>query len=151
DGLVGVQRHRAGRKRFHHGAETKFDAGGWFHPVTGYSLPQAARLAVALAAAPPSEWPAVAERVAAAHGKQAGFCRFLNRLLFRAYAPEDRWQVLARFYRELPDDSVARFYALAMTARDKGRILCGRPPQGFSLRRLLAGANGATNARVGES
>jgi lycopene beta-cyclase len=125
-------------------------AGGWFHPTTGYSLPQAARLAVALAGAPLADWPAVAAGLAAAHGKQASFCRLLNRLLFRAFEPEDRWRVLARFYRELPDDAVARFYALAMTSRDRARILCGWPPQGFSLRRLLAGAQGAKDAGTGE-
>jgi len=110
--------------------------GGWFHPTTGYSLPAAARLAETLAGLLPDRYApdAPALRVLAAeHHRQARFCRLLNRLLFAGTAPADRWHVLCRFYRELPDDVIARFYALDLTALDRARILCGRPPRGTSL------------------
>jgi lycopene beta-cyclase len=58
-------------------------------------------------------------------------------MLFGAFAPQERYHVLERFYR-LPESTIRRFYALETLAMDRARILCGRPPRGFSLRRLLA-------------
>jgi lycopene beta-cyclase len=43
---------------------------------------------------------------------------------------------MERFY-ELPEPSIARFYALSTTAFDRARSLCGRPPRGLSLGRAL--------------
>jgi lycopene beta-cyclase len=54
--------------------------------------------------------------------------------MFRAYPPPSRWNVLERFYREMPEDTIRRFYALDMTVGDRARLLLGRPPRGFSLR-----------------
>lgn len=113
--------------------------GGLFHPTTGYSLPVALRFAEYVASRP-----AAAARGAdyalwlGEHRKQQRFCVRLNRLLFDAFAPEERHHVLERFYR-LPVETIRRFYALETTATDRARILCGRPPAGFSLRRLIAG------------
>jgi lycopene beta-cyclase len=113
-------------------------AGGLFHPTTGYSLPVAIRLALHLAARPPGTAPGIEyARWLAAQRRQARFCLLLNRLLFSAFAPEQRRHVLERFYR-LPESTIRRFYALETSASDRARILCGRPPRGFSLRRLLA-------------
>ena len=42
--------------------------------------------------------------------------------------------MLERFYREMPEDTIRRFYALDMTVGDRARLLLGRPPRGFSLR-----------------
>ena len=111
--------------------------GGWFHPTTGYSLPCAARLAEQVA----ESWPAPPEpqQLAALQEeqrRQARFATLLNRLLFRACAPEQRWRVLERFYR-LPEASIARFYALRTTRADRARILLGAPPRGVSLGRAL--------------
>jgi lycopene beta-cyclase len=64
------------------------------------------------------------------------YCFWLNRLLFGAFAPEQRFEVLQRFYG-LPADTIRRFYALELTRLDRTRILCGRPPRGFSALRLL--------------
>ncbi len=116
-------------------------AGGLFHPTTGYSLPVALRLAafVAERSAASVLGPDL-ERWLAAHRQQARYCIWLNRLLFGAFAPAERYHVLERFYR-LPDATIRRFYALESSAADRARILCGRPPAGFSLRRLLAGGN----------
>jgi lycopene beta-cyclase len=113
-------------------------AGGLFHPTTGYSLPVAVRLALHLAARPAGAAPgAEYARWLAAQRRQARFCLLLNRMLFSAFAPEQRLHVLERFYR-LPESTIRRFYALETSASDRARILCGRPPRGFSLRRLLA-------------
>lgn len=117
--------------------------GGLFHPTTGYSLPVAVRLALHLAARPAKaalgdEY----ERWLRAHRRQVRFCLGLNRMLFSAFAPEHRYHVLERFYR-LPIETIRRFYALDTSAADRARILCGRPPQGFSLGRWLAGVPSA--------
>jgi lycopene beta-cyclase len=113
-------------------------AGGLFHPTTGYSLPVALRLALYLAARPAHEaLSADYARWVAEHRKQVHFCLCLNRLLFSAFAPEERYHVLERFYG-LPEDTIRRFYALETNLVDRARILCGRPPRGFSVRRLLA-------------
>jgi len=110
-------------------------AGGFFHPVTGYSFPVAVRLASLLASLPPEralghELQAFVRR----HRAQARFAHFLNWLMFRAYPPASRWHVLERFYREMPEDTIRRFYALDMTVADRARLVLGRPPRGFSLR-----------------
>jgi lycopene beta-cyclase len=116
--------------------------GGWFHPTTGYSLPAAVRLAEVIArldvAQPESDANRAALRaLARAHRAQARFFTRLNRMLFGWFAPDDRWQVLARFYA-LPDDVIGRFYAMTTTRADRARIVCGRPPRGLSLRRAMA-------------
>jgi lycopene beta-cyclase len=113
-------------------------AGGLFHPTTGYSLPIAVRFALYLARTSPSE---AAGQLHAdwleQHARQVRYAVLLNRLLFDAFAPEQRRHVLERFYR-LPEPTIRRFYALQTTRLDRGRILCGSPPPGFSLSRLLS-------------
>ncbi len=104
--------------------------GGFFHPTTGYSLPDAVRNAVLLAEQ--REY-----RSDSLHGvfrersetlwQQRVFYQRLNRMLFRAAEPRHRYRVLEHFYR-LPEPLIARFYAGRLTALDKLRILSGRPP-----------------------
>jgi lycopene beta-cyclase len=112
--------------------------GGFFHPATGYSLPIALRLACLIAAHAPRNvfGPALAGFVRE-HKDQARYAERLNALLFHAFAPEDMWNVFARFYR-LPDALIERFYALRLTALDRARILIGRPPKGFSLTQVIS-------------
>lgn len=113
-------------------------AGGLFHPTTGYSLPVALRFALLLAGAAPRAIPGAAlEAWLTGHRRQVRFCLWLNRMMFGAFAPEERYHVLERFYR-LPEGTIRRFYALDMNALDRARIVCGRPPHGFSLARWLA-------------
>jgi lycopene beta-cyclase len=114
--------------------------GGWFHPTTGYSLPAAVRVAWTLAGLPPADALASGSPLRALArelGPSAAFGRLLNRLLFRATPPGDRWRVLERFHR-LPDETIARFYRLDLRHRDRLRILCGRPPRGVSLRAAMS-------------
>jgi len=109
-------------------------AGGFFHPATGYSLPVAARLAELVAALPPDRlFGRELHGFVRDHAVQVRFARLLNWLMFRAYPPQKRWRVLERFYRDMPDDTVRRFYALRTTRADRARLLLGRPPRGLSL------------------
>ncbi len=101
-----------------------------FHPTTGYSLPWAVRLADAIAAAPDRSGPALAELTRAFSAevwRRHGFFRLLNRMLFRAGRPEQRYRVLQRFYG-LGEALIARFYAGELTLADKARLLVGKPP-----------------------
>ena len=115
---------------------------GLFHPTTGYSLPDAVATADLLADALATVNPLDASRVyaevrhfATTRWQARAFFRMLNRLLFRAAAPEARARVLEQFYRRSPD-LIARFYAGQLTAFDRLRVLSGRPP--VSLRLALA-------------
>ncbi|SFV38432.1 lycopene beta-cyclase [Devosia crocina] len=103
---------------------------GLFHPTTGYSLPEAVRVANLIAA----HWPGASAPLARAirdhariRHRQQGFYRLLNRMLFRAARPERRHLVLQRFYR-LPQPVIERFYAGRSTPGDIARILVGKPP-----------------------
>lgn len=103
---------------------------GLFHPTTGYSLPDALELADVVSELPDLSGPAISgfvRRYAADRWQGRGFFRLLNRMLFRAAAPDRRYAILERFYR-LPEDLIARFYGDRLTFKDKARILTGRPP-----------------------
>ena len=101
-----------------------------FHPVTGYSLPEAAALADDVASAPELTSAAVAERVGARvrrRWRETAYLRALNRIMFLAAEPAQRYKVLQRFYR-LPEPLIERFYAGAPSLSDRIRILTGAPP-----------------------
>lgn len=105
-------------------------AAGLFHPVTGYSFPDAVRLALMVAKLPDLSGAAIDRAVrehATAAWEERKFYRMLNKMLFRAAMPGERWRVLQRFYG-LDADLVARFYASHSTLLDKMRILTGKPP-----------------------
>ena len=103
---------------------------GLFHYVTGYSLPEAVGLADEIAARPgvPSAdlYRQVRNR-SRTLWRRGRFYRLLNRMLFRAAVPDQRYRVLQHFYR-LPEDLVHRFYAGRTTLFDRFRILSGKPP-----------------------
>jgi len=104
--------------------------GGFFHPTTGYSLPDAVRNAALLVRQRELTSASLHElfrRRAGELWKQRRFYQKLNRMLFRAAEPCRRYRVLEHFYR-LPEALIARFYAGRLTALDKLRILSGRPP-----------------------
>lgn len=105
-------------------------AGLFFHPTTGYSLPDALAVAELLAEAPELTSTRIApllEETSKRLWRERSFYRLLNRMLFRAAEPDHRYRVLERFYR-MPEPIVERFYAARTTAADKLRILSGRPP-----------------------
>lgn len=104
--------------------------GGFFHPTTSYSLPDAVRIAmkIALARDHSAETLNVMLRETALENwRSARFYRMINRMLFDASKPDERYQVLQRFYR-LPQKLIDRFYAGKSSLADKGRVLAGKPP-----------------------
>ena len=104
-----------------------------FHPTTGYSFPDAVRMADAIAALPSFDAASIyaATRAAsAAAWENRGYYRLLNRLLFLAGEPAERYKVLQRFY-QLDPGLIARFYAGETTLADKARVLVGKPPVPF--------------------
>lgn len=101
-----------------------------FHPTTGYSLPEAVRVANLVA----ENWPIGSAELAGkirGHAlerhRAQGFYRLLNRMLFRAARPDRRHLVLQRFYK-LPKPLIERFYAGRTSMSDIVRILTGKPP-----------------------
>jgi lycopene beta-cyclase len=104
--------------------------GGFFHPTTGYSLPDAVRNAAFLCGINDFSATALHSELrsrAAELWRERRFFKILNRMLFRAAKPAKRYAVLEHFYR-LPEPLIARFYAARLTAFDKMRIVSGRPP-----------------------
>jgi lycopene beta-cyclase len=103
---------------------------GLFHPMTGYSLPDAVRLAALVAGSGDLSGAALHD-LTLGHARQLwharGFYRILARMLFRAAEPGERYRILERFYR-LDPSLIGRFYAGNTTMSDKIRILSGKPP-----------------------
>ena len=103
---------------------------GLFHCTTGYSLPHAVRLADWIAAQPLTHAATLFDELrqyAKRDWRRQGFYRLLNRMLFLAGRPQDRWQVMQRFYG-LPEGLIHRFYAAHSGWQDRARILSGKPP-----------------------
>jgi lycopene beta-cyclase len=114
---------------------------GLFHATTGYSLPDAVRLAAEMPARIDAEGRLFANRSyshAARLWAKRGFYRMLDTMLFHAAEPELRYKVLERFYRLSPA-LIGRFYAGQSTLADKIRVLSGKPPVpiGRAVRALL--------------
>lgn len=101
-----------------------------FHPVTGYSLPDAVALANKISTATDLSATGL-YTLTRSYSEECwhsrGFYRFLSRMLFRGAPPENRYLMLERFYR-LPQGVIERFYAGVSTFTDKVRILSGKPP-----------------------
>jgi len=75
---------------------------GLFHPTTGYSLPDAVRTASLIANASDLSGAALHDLT---HGfarrlwRRRGFYRMLDKMLFKAAEPAERYRILERFYR----------------------------------------------------
>ena len=103
---------------------------GLFHATTGYSLPSAVALAELVATLLPTGASTLSQHIeyfARQQWREQRFFRLLNRMLFLAGKPQQRWRVMQRFYR-LDAGLISRFYAGQLRLRDKARILCGKPP-----------------------
>jgi lycopene beta-cyclase len=118
--------------------------GGFFHPTTSYSLPDA--VANALLLAQQSDFRAASLMLlfhdrARRLWRERAFFRLLNRMLFRAAEPNQAYRVLEHFYRLSPS-VIGRFYAAQLTSLDKLRVLSGKPPVpiGRALSALRKGA-----------
>jgi lycopene beta-cyclase len=104
--------------------------GGFFHHTTSYSLPFAAGTAELIGSVNPLTSETLAPLTqdwAHRHWRRQRFFRLLNRMLFWAAKPSERYRVLERFY-ELGEPLIGRFYSASLTQSDKARILLGRPP-----------------------
>lgn len=103
---------------------------GLFHATTGYSLPYAVRLADELALLDRLDAETVyrhARQFSSRQWRSQFFMRLLNRMLFFASVPAQRYRLLQRFYT-LPQTLIERFYAGQLTPFDRLRILTGKPP-----------------------
>ncbi|MEO1135697.1 MAG: lycopene beta-cyclase CrtY [Pseudomonadota bacterium] len=106
---------------------------GLFHPLTGYSLPDAVNLALTIAKAKDLSAPglyALTRGVSTQVWQDRSFYRLLTRMLFLVAEPEKRYRVLERFYK-LPQGLIERLYVGKMTFADKARVLVGKPPVPF--------------------
>lgn len=104
--------------------------GGFVHPLTSYTLPQAAHIAGVVAQAlntPEPDLAALLEVEAQRHWQATGFYRLLGRMLFGAADPAKRYRVFQHFYR-LSEPLIERFYAARSTWPDRARVLAGKPP-----------------------
>jgi lycopene beta-cyclase len=104
--------------------------GGFFHHTTSYSFPFAVRAAGMIASANPltsETLDPLMQDWAHRHWREQRFFRLLNRMLFWAAKPSERYRVLERFY-ELGEPLIGRFYSASLTRADMARILLGRPP-----------------------
>ena len=123
--------------------------GGFFHAMTGYSLPDAVRVALVISAMTDLSGPALHSRLhamAQAHWRGQAYYRLLATMLFRAAEPAERWRILARFYR-LDPALIGRFYAGRSTLWDRLRVLTGKPPVPISRAiRALSFAPGETTS-----
>lgn len=109
-------------------------AAALFHPTTGYSLPDAVRVADLLADTFAGKAPVTSASVRTAiagYGReiwrQRSYFRLLNRMLFHAGAPRERYAILQRFY-DLDTALIQRFYAGGLSVADRLRIVAGKPP-----------------------
>lgn len=103
---------------------------GLFHPTTGYSLPDAVRTAALVAQASDLSGAALHDLthgLARSTWRRRGFYRMLDKMLFKAAEPAERYRILERFYR-LDPRLIGRFYAGHSTMTDKARVLMGKPP-----------------------
>jgi lycopene beta-cyclase len=104
--------------------------GGFFHHTTSYSLSFAVQCAGHIAASNPLTSEALDSSLrdlAHRHWQGQSFFRLLNRMLFWAAKPSQRYRVLERFY-EMGDPLIERFYNSSLTSADKARLLIGWPP-----------------------
>lgn len=103
---------------------------GLFHATTGYSFLYAVRLADEIAGLKTLEAETVYRHIrqfSVQQWRAQLFMRVLNRMLFFASAPSQRYRLLQRFYK-LPQKLIERFYAAQLRPFDKLRILSGKPP-----------------------
>lgn len=121
----------------HHGIPVIGVAGGFFHPVTGYSLADAMRIADRISRLDILKTSSVMLELARYRKERESDQKFfylLNRMLFKAAEPDRRIQVFEHFYR-MPETLIQNFYAGRMSWLERVRVLSGKPP--VSVRRAL--------------
>lgn len=104
--------------------------GGFFHPVTGYSLPWAVEVADRLSNLKYIDRLSILNELRHIRKERESRIRFscrLNRMMFMAARPEERFRIFQHFY-SLPEHTIQRFYADKINLSDRFRILMGKPP-----------------------
>jgi lycopene beta-cyclase len=108
--------------------------GGYFHWTTGYSFSFAVRVAEVISQelqrnseAKKADFEKSLEPIQSEVKRQSQYFSLLNRMLFLAAEPSQRWKIFQRFYH-FNDDLIFRFYKGNLKITDQARILMGRPP-----------------------
>lgn len=105
-------------------------AGGFFHPITGYSLPDSVRLAKQIACLNEVTSESVRGVLINYSRKQSGIRSFfclLNRMMFQAAPPSERVRIFEHFYR-MPTTTIENFYEGQLNLMQRARVLSGKPP-----------------------
>ena len=103
---------------------------GIFHDVTGYSLPDAVRLIDQIVEKKEISLKNLQNIILDYRNERTPdrkYFQLLNRLMFQAAEPEQRYKVLQHFYK-LPQPLIERFYQGELRNQDRFRILMGTPP-----------------------
>lgn len=108
--------------------------GEYFHWTTGYSFSFAVRVAEAIAqefqrnsVARQADFNRLLSPIRSEIKKQSQYFSLLNRMMFLAAKPSERWKIFHRFYH-FNEDLIFRFYKGDLKFKDRARILIGRPP-----------------------
>jgi len=105
-------------------------AGGFFHPITGYSAPFAIELSNRIANLSHVTADAVQSEIEKYSTDLEASQRFafkLSALLFLGASPSERIKIFEKFYRH-SQPLIERFYKLDIKTVDKVSIFSGRPP-----------------------
>lgn len=102
-------------------------AGKFFHPTTGFSLPDAVRVAEDIGRCSALQIPQTIHRLALTHRSHSRFFLRLNRMMFWGAGDADRYRIFQRFYL-LPERIILHFYRGRLSWRERFRILAGKSP-----------------------
>lgn len=108
--------------------------GSYFHWTTGYSFAYAVKTAEAISrtletnpCAGATDFAEALRPIRSEIEKESRYLTILNRMLFLAAKPEERWKIFHRFY-QLNETLIGRFYKGRLQLKDKIRLLTGKPP-----------------------
>jgi lycopene beta-cyclase len=107
---------------------------GFFHPVAGLTVPTLLRQITAITEKSNLTMPSILRTLREVEDEakvRLRYDRLMNRLLFRASEPTQRYRVLSHFYR-MPEPLIERFYAGKTHVFDQMRLMAGRPPVPWS-------------------
>ena len=104
-----------------------------FHDTTGYSLPDAVKIASGITETNLDKQSIrqFLEHYVGSKQNQRKFFTLLNRLMFQAASNEDRYKPLEFFYRS-NETQISKFYRAEMSTFDQLKFFAGRPPVSLS-------------------
>lgn len=105
-------------------------ASGFFHPITGYTVPTLLRQIDAITEKSNLTMPSIMRALAQVEEDSKTRLRYywlMNRLMFKAATPTERYRILSHFYK-MPEPLIQRFYAGNTNLFDQLRMLAGKPP-----------------------